>query len=137
MQPKEVFLSHSDKDRKFATDLVKVLRRHGIPVRYSRENIVGGQEWIDEIGSALNRCDWFIIILSPNSIESMWVKRELNYALKQTQLEKKIIPLLFKPCNFETLSWTLSIFQMVDFTGSFEDGCRELLRIWGIGYKSH
>ena len=82
MQPKEVFLSHSNKDRKFASELVNVLRSHGIPVWYSRENIVGGQEWIDEIGTALNRCDWFIIILSPNSIKSMWVKRELNYALK-------------------------------------------------------
>jgi len=137
MLPKEVFLSHSDKDRKFVTDLVKVLRQHGIPVWYSRENIVGAQEWIDEIGSALNRCDWFIIILCPNSIKSMWVKRELNYALKQEQLEKKIIPLLFKSCNFTKLSWTLSIFQMVDFTQSFEAGCRELLRIWGIGYQSH
>lgn len=132
---KEVFLSHSNKDRKFATNLVEVLHRHGIPVWYSRTSIVGAQQWIDEIGCALNRCDWFTIILSPNSVKSMWVKRELHYALKQEQFEEKIIPLLFKPCNFEKLSWTLSIFQMVDFTGSFEDGCRELLRVWGIGFR--
>jgi hypothetical protein len=137
MIPKEVFLSHSDKDRKFATDVVEVLRGHGIPVWYSRTNIVGAQQWHDEIGDALNRCDWFVIILSPDGVDSMWVKRELLFALQQPRFINKIIPLLCQPCNYMKLSWTLSQFQMIDFTHSLEDGCRELLRVWGIGFKSH
>ena len=24
--------------------------------------------------------------------------------------------------------------QMIDFSHSFDDGCRDLLRVWGIGY---
>ncbi len=137
MLPKEVFISHSDFDRDFATQVAEMLRNHGIPVWFSANSIKGAQQWHDEIGSALNRCDWFIIILSPHAVDSMWVKRELIFALQQRRLVDKIIPLLFKPCNYTNFSWTLSQFQIIDFTQSFEDGCRELLRVWGIGYKSH
>jgi len=137
MLPKEIFLSHSDFDHDFATQVAEMLRNHGIPVWFSANCIKGAQQWHDEIGSALNRCDWFVIILSPHAVDSMWVKRELLYALQQRRLVDKIIPLLFKPCNYKEFSWTLSQFQMIDFTRSFEDGCRELLRVWGIGYQSH
>jgi len=34
----------------------------------------------------------------------------------------------------DDLSWTLASLQMVDFREDFDQGCRELLRIWGIGY---
>jgi hypothetical protein len=36
----------------------------------------------------------------------------------------------------ESLSWTLPSFQVVSFVDDFNDGCRALLRIWGIGQKS-
>ena len=133
--PHEVFLSHSSLDGQFATDLSTVLRRHRIPVWYSQTNIVGAQQWQDEIGAALQRCDWFAVILSPHSVESMWVKRELSYALQQNRFENQIVPILYQPSPFERLSWALSLFQIVDFTGSFDDACRDLLRIWGIGYQ--
>jgi hypothetical protein len=134
--PNEVFLSHSSLDRQFASDLAGMIRRHGIPVWYSQTNIVGAQQWQDEIGAALQRCDWFAIILSPQSADSMWVKREVSYALQQNRFENKIVPITFQPSDFERLSWTLSLFQMVNFTGPFDDGSRNLLRIWGLGYQA-
>ncbi len=135
MPPNEVFLSHSSLDRPFANSVVEVMRRHGIPVWYSQTNIVGAQQWQDEIGDALQRCDWFAVILSPNSVESMWVKREVLFALQQNHFEDKIIPLLYQQCEYNRLSWALSLFQIIDFTQAFDDGCRELLRIWGQGYR--
>jgi hypothetical protein len=63
------------------------------------------------------------------------MKKELVFALKQPRLVERIIPLLYQPCDFDEFSWTLSSYQMVDFTNSFEDGCRDLLRVWGVGYK--
>jgi len=133
--PNEVFLSHSNLDREFATDLADVLRRHGIPVWYSTTNIVGAQQWHDEIGDALRRCDWFLLILSPDSVESTWVKRELMFALQQSRFVGSIVPVLCRSCDFEQLSWVLSSFQLVDFQQAFDEGCRELLRIWGLGYQ--
>lgn len=111
------------------------MRFHGIPVWYSRTNILGAQQWHDEIGVALRRCDWFVLALSPRSVESIWVKREFLFALQQNRFVNKIAPLLYEPCSWEQFSWTLSSFQMVDFTQTFEQGCRDLLRVWGLGYK--
>lgn len=133
--PNEVFLSHSSQDRQFASDLAVMMRRHQIPVWYSQTNIVGAQQWQDEIGAALGRCDWFVIILSAQSAGSMWVKRELSYALQQNRFENKIVPIVYQPADFDRLSWTLALFQMVNFTGSFDAGSRDLLRVWGLGYQ--
>ncbi|MGH8559590.1 MAG: toll/interleukin-1 receptor domain-containing protein [Methylococcales bacterium] len=134
MIPHEVFLSHSGLDHTFVTDLATVLRRHGVPLWYSKTNIMGAQQWHDEIGASLKRCDWFLLVLSPNSVASMWVKRELIFALQQNRFENRIVPLLYRPCHFDSLSWVLPSFQIIDFQGAFEDGCRDLLRLWGIGY---
>jgi hypothetical protein len=134
--PNEVFLSHSNLDRTFATSIADLLRRHRIPVWYSRTDIIGAQQWHDEIGSALKRCDWFVVILSPNSVNSGWVKRELLFSLKDHRYAERIVPVLHQRCDYDELSWTLSLLQIVDFTEGFENGCRSLLRVWGLGLQT-
>ena len=135
MIPHEAFLSHSSLDHDFVTGLADALRRHGVPVWYSRTNIMGAQQWHDEIGAALRRCDWFLLVLSPNAVASMWVKRELIFALQQNRFENRIVPLLWQACDFDRLSWVLPSFQIIDFQRTFEDGCRDLLRLWGLGHQ--
>lgn len=134
MLPNEIFLSHSEHDRQFVDHVADIMRQHGLPVWYSRTQIRGGHQWHDEIGLALRRCDWFVIVLSPSSVKSMWAKRELLYSLEQIRFENKIVPVLFQPCNYELLSWTLSSFHMIDFTQTFEKGCRDLLQVWNVGF---
>lgn len=92
MIPTEAFLSNSTLDQDFVTSVANVLRRHGVPVWYSRTNIMGARQWHDEIGAALRRCDWFLLVLSPNSVASMWVKRELIFALQQNRFENRVVP---------------------------------------------
>ncbi len=133
--PAELFLSHSDQDRDFAEALGAVLGRHGVPYWYSRRDLRGADIWHDEIGTALHRCDWFLLALSPAAIDSMWVKRELNFALRDPRYEGHIVPVLYQPCAYESLSWTLGAIERIDFTAGFDEGCRELLRIWGLGYR--
>ncbi len=114
--PHEIFLSHSTLDREFARDIAQLLIRHGIPHWYSEVNIVGAQQWHDEIGAALGRCDWFVVVLSPHSVESIWVKREVLFALNNHRYAERIVPVLYQPCDYDQLSWTLSALQFVDFT---------------------
>jgi hypothetical protein len=92
----EVFLSHASQNHAQARRLRKVLIDHKVPVWFSPHHIRGAQQWQDEIGAALARCTWFIVILTPDAVKSMWVKRELNYALIEKRYEERIIPLLFK-----------------------------------------
>ena len=132
---KEVFLSHSSKDRDFVVRLVRVFKKYKIRYWYSARHISGAKQWHDEIGRALNRCDWFLIVLTPNAVRSQWVKRELLFALNEARYNERIIPLLRKPCKYSRLSWTLPEFQFIDFSGSFEVGCRQLRRAWKIEYR--
>jgi hypothetical protein len=136
MLPAEVFLSHSDQDREMASRIAEMLRAHGVPVWFSQANIVGAQQWHDEIGAALGRCDWFVVLLSPNAVASKWVKRELLFALENDRYNDRIVPVRYRDCDLRQLSWTLTGFQMVDLSGEFTAGCRDLLRIWGIGLRT-
>lgn len=132
---REIFLSHSSKDRDFVLRLARMLKRHKIRYWYSASHIFGAEQWHDEIGSALARCDWFLVVLTPDSVRSAWVKRELVFALNEHRYNERIIPALRKPCDYSRLSWTLPEFQFVDFTGNFDTGCRQLLRVWRLEYK--
>lgn len=115
--------------------LAEVLRLHGVSVWYSETNLLGAQQWHDEIGAAFARCDWFTVVLSPAAARSVWVKRELLYALRDRRYQDKIIPVLHRKCDAARLSWTLADFQTIDFTGDFNASCQSLLRTWGIGLK--
>jgi hypothetical protein len=126
----EVFLSHASQDHAKARRFRDLLVAQGVPVWFSPHHIRGAQQWQDEIGAALARCGWFMVLLTPHAVKSMWVKRELNYALIERRYEDRIIPLLFKKCDVRTLSWTLPQYQFIDFTKDYRRGCDELLRVW-------
>ena len=121
---------------RLSTKIGPVLRAHGVPVWYSETDILGAQQWHDEIGAALQRCDWFVVVLTPEAVESTWVKRELLFALQQERFADRIVPLVIRPCASDRLSWTLPAFQAVDYTHGFDPGCADLLRIWGIGFRA-
>ncbi len=130
--PREVFLSHSSVDHALADKLVGELEKHGVRVWYSRKRLRGSQRWADEIGKALARCDWFAVILTPSAVRSTWVKHELQYALRRKRYTDHILPLHFRSCKPEVLSWVLEEFQIIDFRGRFRKGCAELLAVWGL-----
>ena len=132
--PAEVFLSHATADRTFADRLAKVVRAHGVPAWYSRTNLIGSQQWHDEIGLALARCDAFVVVLSPAAVQSRWVKLEFMYAPTHRRYQDRIVPVVLKPCDTADLSWTLDGIQRVDFTAAFDQGCHDLLRVWELGY---
>ena len=83
--PTEVFISHSSQRAKFVSRLNGVLAKHKVKTFVSKANIRGAQQWHDENGTALKRCDWFLLVLSPQSVRSMWVKHELIYALQASR----------------------------------------------------
>lgn len=113
--------------------MAATLRAHGLAVWYSETNILGAQQWHDEIGRGLTRCDWFVLLLSEHAVKSRWVRREFRYALEAEQYDDRILPVLVGECDPLQLSWTLSATQQIDMKRSFEQGCRDVLRTWGLG----
>ena len=127
---REVFLSHASQDQRKAEWLRSLLLAHGVPVWFSPHHIGGAQQWQDQIGAALQRCGWFVILLTPHSVKSMWVKRELKFALIEKRYEKRIVPLYFQTCDAKALSWTLPQFQWIDFRTDHRQAAVRLLRVW-------
>jgi hypothetical protein len=118
-----------------AERIAGVLRDHGVPAFFSPSDLIGAQQWQNEILAALQRCDWFLVLLSPDAIESMWGRRETSYALNDRRYENRIVPLRYRECDLGPLDW-LRLSQFVDFRGDFDAGCRDLLRVWGLGLRS-
>jgi hypothetical protein len=132
--PKELFLSHSSADVRFVRRLAKILADHGVKCFVSSASIRGGHEWHDQIGAALKRCDWFLVVVSRKSVQSRWVRHELIAALQKQRYRERIIPLRYQTCDAEKLSWALSNFQEIDFRKNVHQACSELLNLWGIAY---
>jgi TIR domain len=133
--PTEVFISHSSKNAKLRYRLNGVLAKHNVKSFVSKANIRGAQQWHDEIGTALRRCDWFLLVLSAQSVRSIWVKHELMYALQASRYRGRIIPILYRQCDKDALSWTLSSIEWIDFRGDFDQACKQLFQIWQLEYK--
>ena len=73
-----------------------------IPYGMTQEGgLQGGDNWWDKVMEELKARPIFIVILSSNAMSSGWVKDEINVAWrhKNSLLGKRIIPILYKPCE--------------------------------------
>ena len=132
--PREIFLSHAHQDHPLTLRLARTLRQHGLRSWYSERHVPGAKQWLDEIGAALDRCEWFVVLLTPSAVRSKWVKRELTYALNQDRYEDRIVPLLVEPCQYTRLAWPLATVQIIPFD-RFRPGCQALFSLWSMRYQ--
>ena len=131
------FIAHSSRDRKFVDRLARVLDAHQLPYWYSERHIKGAQQWHDEIGRGLAKCNWLILILSPAAVKAKWVKSEVLFALDSYAYRDHIVVVEYKRrANFKRLSWTLKQNQWVSFNKGLDAGFADLLRIWGRTYRA-
>ncbi len=103
---------------------------------YSVSNLVGAQEWQDEIGLALRRCDRFLVLASRNASGSMWVRRETAFLLNQRRLLGRISVVVLDDSDPADVVWALDTVQHARLRGDFDATCAELLRTWGLGLES-
>lgn len=110
----EIFISYSRSDRDFVDSLIAGIQQGGFEIWVDREDIRGGQAWRAAISRAIRACPAFIVILSPNSIKSRNVTKELDLADKHS---KAIIPLLYQKCDIPPeIEYQIAGLQMVDFS---------------------
>src|SRR5205085_451232 len=83
----------------------------------------------ESIREGLRNCDWFLVVLSPNSVGSKWVRREVHWAMERR--EGHVVPVLIEDCMPEDLHLGLFPIQLVDFRYDKEKAQAKLLAIWG------
>ena len=117
----DIFLSYSRKDSEFC-DLLSVELEKLYEVWIDLSDVKGGTEWVMAIERGIKEAKVFLVVISNHGNESVWVRRETQYALK---CNRYIIPLLLN----DQLPITLIDKQYIDFQSTFEGGFRDLLEV--------
>jgi hypothetical protein len=81
----DVFISYSSKDRALAEDLASFLKGCGYEVWWDT-SLVAGDRFDDEIEKELTAARTVIVIWTPNSAKSHWVREEARQGLRDHKL---------------------------------------------------
>ena len=124
--PRHVFLSYSRKDTAVMQRLRDDLRAGGLAV-WTDENLEPGTpSWKTAIEDAIEQAGALVVVMSPDSKESIWVERELDYARTQ---EVRIFPALARGDDKTAVPLELVNAQRVDIRPSadYESAVRKLI----------
>lgn len=108
-QSGQIFISYSKKDSDFAHKLADDLTAAGFEIWIDR-SIGGGEQWRETIEKNLKAAGEVVIVVSPNSMASEWVKHEGSLAYGWG---KQLIPILIEPVD--SLPPWLDEYQWIDF----------------------
>lgn len=97
------FISYSTKDQAFAERLHGDLQTKGVRCWFAPQNVQGGKKLHEQIDEAIRLHDKLLLILSPHSMESEWVKTEISKARKREVRDKRRVLFPIRLAPFETL----------------------------------
>ncbi|HSG44450.1 MAG TPA: TIR domain-containing protein [Anaerolineales bacterium] len=120
-----VFISYSRTDMEFVQRLATDLKNAGLDVWWDLSGIQGSDVWEQKIEEGLRNCEYFIVVLTPASLESRWVRREY---LSADNRGIRIIPLRLK--SYDETPLTLRDIQPIEAIGrEYDDVVSDVLRI--------
>ena len=126
---KDVFISYSSVDREWVVRLKRDLERYGLTVWLDRDEIRPGDLVAQRIEQGLELSRSVVIVISPESLKSGWVKEEYYRALNLHQKSLQIIPVLLEgvevPGFLSTRNW-------IDFRNEDEYSEKLWYLVWGI-----
>ncbi len=123
-----VFISHSHKDKRFVEWLANSLAASGIDVWYDDWEIKVGDSILEKVNEGISQSDFLIVVLSKSSVNSRWVREELNAASAE-MIEKagiKILPVLIEDVELPIL---LRHRKYADFRNDQHKAFKELLDV--------
>jgi hypothetical protein len=91
-----VFISYARADRQLVDRLVPRVTAAGYPIWMDRTDIAPAQDFVEEMIRAAGASSAFVVMLSPHSVESAHVTRELVAA---ADAQVPLFPVLIKPCD--------------------------------------
>lgn len=137
MEPKslKVFISHSSSDQMFVRTLKSDLNENNIQTWVDEDQLNLGDNLVDKLEIALDESSHFLIILSPHSVTSDWVRFELKKAIDNinSQLLQKIIPIKYSSCDIPE---ELKILLYADLSEEIREIQGDKVKFNTIGYSN-
>lgn len=121
-----VFISHNHSDKRFARRLARDLARAGVKCWIDEAEIRVGDSLLDKIQQGIKGSEYLAAVLSPQSVSSPWVKRELEVALNQemTSGAVKVLPLIIFDCEIPSFVQDRAY---ADFRTSYKAGLNAVM----------
>ena len=118
------FMSYSRDDIDLQRRVAAELRGRGIDVWVDVENLIpGSPAWEREVERSIRTAAGLIVLLSPSSNNSEWVRREISFAEHN---EKRIFPVLLSGDEDDSIPLRLSNHQHVDLRVQSHPGMEQL-----------
>jgi hypothetical protein len=91
----KIFISYSSKDRSFVRSLTRRLWRERYSVWLDEKELVPGDALATRLSEAIEQAKVVLVIVTPNSVASNWVKFELNKATERmVHRNCRVVPVL-------------------------------------------
>jgi formylglycine-generating enzyme required for sulfatase activity len=127
----QIFISYSRRDEEVMRRVVSFLRKEKFNVWVDNEKLTPGTPtWKKAIEAAIKNAAAVVVLLSPDSCSSVWVKREISFAESH---EVAIFPLLIAGNERNAIPITLVNHQRIDLRRDEKLGLRAL----GIALSFH
>ncbi len=127
----KVFISHSDSNEVLAREIADALRKAGLEV-WDESEILPGDNWAGKIAEGLDEAEAMVVLLTPDSVQSQTVRREIEFALGKKSLDKRLIPVLVgEPEKFteNSIPWILRRLKTINLLeGGREEGIGQITR---------
>ena len=111
----DVFISYSSNDQDRVVKLADRLRAAGVSIWVDESGIGAATLWSKEIAGAIKGCKVLVLMVTPNSVTSKNVVKEVSLAAEQN---KQILPVILEPTQIpEALEYHLAGIQHLDVAG--------------------
>src|SRR5262249_25013035 len=90
----DVFVSHKKEDFTIAERVVTALKDHGLSVWWD-DGLNPKSAWDSEIEEAIGTAATVVVLWTPRSVSSEWVRTEAHYA----QDRGKLVPVMVENCT--------------------------------------
>jgi TIR domain len=121
----KVFISYSGSDEKWADRLRSALAKYEVDVWDPASQIAPGDNWGLKYGKALENSDAVVVLISPASVKSDWVRHEIQYALSSAQFRDRLIPVLVRPTD--EIPWILRKLKVIRASHSVDETARRIV----------
>ncbi len=114
-------------------NLVADLRSKGADVWVDLANITSN-DFLDRINEGLKGRDWCVVVLTPNAIDSSWVKKEVHaaFVLHHQGAMKGIIPILAEHVDAGQIPPIWAILHRYDATSDYPNALHGLMGAIGL-----